>query len=367
MLSLISLIINYSQFNYLQKVTPKQGVKGETVNLDMQVHNDFIVPLPMVDIEYDLPDDSLNLYANSARFGVPGRDKVSINQNVFCKYRGKWRVGIKKARIYDMFGLFHITLDFYKNPNYRTQSLIIAPRIVNLDFLPLPFKENASSQNPVQKITSDTAETSDIRAYINGDILKKIHWKLSLAKQELMVKNHSLSLEPDTLIYVDCSSHGFTGIKAIELEDMIAECATAVSNYLLQSYLAAKFVMVGKERTELIGRSPEDFNAVYENISNLTFDYDFFLLRFVRGRTVGHSACELDIHHHPFHHPERVRQPGIFKGSVHKHNAYPGGRRKNGRRRKPQEHDNRTQVRRDSGHMPFPRRRSEYEHKGAGK
>jgi uncharacterized protein (DUF58 family) len=275
LLSLISLIINYSQFNYLQKVTPKQGVKGETVNLDMQVHNDFIVPLPMVDIEYDLPDDSLNLYANSARFGVPGRDKVSINQNVFCKYRGKWRVGIKKARIYDMFGLFHITLDFYKNPNYRTQSLIIAPRIVNLDFLPLPFKENASSQNPIQKITSDTAETSDIRAYINGDILKKIHWKLSLAKQELMVKNHSLSLEPDTLIYVDCSSHGFTGIKAIELEDMIAECATAVSNYLLQSYLAAKFVMVGKERTELIGRSPEDFNAVYENISNLTFDYDF--------------------------------------------------------------------------------------------
>ena len=275
LLSLISLAINYSQFNYLQKVTPREGVKGESVNLDMQIHNDFIVPLPMVDIEYDLPDDSLNLYANSARFGVPGRDKVSINQNVYCKYRGKWKVGIRKARIYDMFGLFHITLDFYKSPNYRTQSLVIKPRIIKLDYLPLPFKENASSQNPIQKITSDTAETSDIRKYIPGDILKKIHWKLSLAKQELLVKNHSLSLEPDTLIYVDCSSHGLTGIKAIELEDMIVECATAVSNYLLTACMFSKFIMIGNERTELIGRSPEDFTAVYESISNLVFDYDF--------------------------------------------------------------------------------------------
>ena len=275
LLSLISLVINYSQFNYLQKVTPKEGVKGENVNLDMQVHNDFITPLPMVDIEYDLPDDRLNLYSNHASFCVPGRDKVSIAQTVYCKYRGKWKVGIKKAKIYDIFGLFHITLDFYKSPNYRTQSLIIKPRIINLDYLPLPFKENASSQNPIQKITSDTAETSDIRKYISGDILKKIHWKLSLAKRELLVKNHSLSLEPDTLIYVDCSSHGFSGIKAIELEDMIVECATAVSNYLLRSYLVSKFIMIGKERTELIGRSPEDFTAVYETISALSFDYDF--------------------------------------------------------------------------------------------
>jgi len=275
LLSLISLFVNYSQFNYLQKVTPTEGIKGESVTLDMQIHNDFIVPLPLIEIEYDLPDDSLNPYTNKAHFGVPGRNKVSIIQKVYCKYWGKWPVGIRKAKIYDIFGLFHITLDFYKNANYRTQSLVIKPRIVKLDFLPLPFKENVSSRNPMQKITTDTAEMSDIRKYIQGDILKKNHWKLTMKKQELMVKNHSLSLDPDTLIYTDCSSHGFEGIKAIELNDMIVECAASVANYLLGAYLPAKFIMVGKERLELTGRSPDDFTAIYESISNLTFDYDF--------------------------------------------------------------------------------------------
>lgn len=274
-LSVITLVINYSQFNYLQSVTPKTGVKGETVTLDMNIYNDFIVPLPMIELIYDLPDESLNMYSSSSVFAVPARSKVSISREVYCKYMGKWKVGISKVKIYDMFGLMHLTMDFYKNANYRTQSLIVKPRIVNLDYLPMPFKENISAQNQTHKNTADTAEVSDIRKYIQGDILKKIHWKLSAAKSELMVKNHSLSLDPDTLVYVDCSSHGFDGIKAIELEDMIAECATAVAHHILQGYLSAKFVMMGKERFEITGRRPDDFFSVYEYISEISFDYDF--------------------------------------------------------------------------------------------
>jgi hypothetical protein len=152
---------------------------------------------------------------------------------------------------------------------------VVKPRIVHLDYLPLPFKENINAQNQTNKSTADTAEVSDIRKYIQGDILKKIHWKLSAAKNELMVKNHSLSLDPDTLVYVDCSSHGFSGISAIELEDMIAECATAVAHHILQGSLSAKFVILGKERVEITGRLPDDFFSVYEYISDISFDYDF--------------------------------------------------------------------------------------------
>ncbi len=274
-LSVITLFISYSQFKYLQSVTPKTGVKGETVILEMAIYNDFSLPIPMIEIIYDLPDESLNIYSNNSVFAVPANNKVSISREVYCKYMGKWKVGISKVKIYDAFGLIHFTTDFYKKANYPTQTLIVRPRIVNLDYLPMPFKENISAQNQTHKNTADTAEISDIRKYIHGDILKKIHWKLSAAKNELMVKNHSLSLDPDTLVYVDFSSHGFDGIKAIELEDMIGECATAVANYILQRYLSAKFVMMGKERFEVTGRRPDDFFSVYEYISEIPFDYDF--------------------------------------------------------------------------------------------
>jgi hypothetical protein len=275
LLALLSLLISYWQLNYSQKVFPKNGVKGQTVELDIQIHNEHAFPLPLVEIEYDLPDESLNLYKNKKSFGVSPKNKKSIKKEVYCRYMGKWLVGISKIKIFDIFGLFHLTIDFYKNANYHNLTLLIKPRVVNLDYLPLPKKESSTTQNPIQKITSDTAEMRDIRKYEPGDILKKIHWKASISKQELMVKNYSLSLDSDNLIYIDCSSHGLSGIKRIELEDMIAECATAVSNHLLKSFFPTKLVITGKERLEFFGRSPEDFMPMYDGISNINFDYSF--------------------------------------------------------------------------------------------
>ncbi len=275
LLALLSLFVSYQHVGYLQEIKPKEGVKCETVVLKIQIYNDYFIPLPHIEVEYDLPDEKLNLYSSKTRFGVSSVNRVISNQDVYCKYRGKWKVGIKKLRVYDMFGLFHITLDFNKNPKYRMLDLIIKPRIVKLNYLPLPFKENASSQNAIRKLTLDTAEVSEIRKYVEGDILKKIHWKLSSSKQELLVKSYSLSFDLETYLYLDCSAHDYIDIEAIEIEDMIAESATAVANYLLQACLPTKFIIMDNERTEMQGRSPDDFWNFYENISNISFDYDF--------------------------------------------------------------------------------------------
>ncbi len=277
LLSLISLFIGYMQFMYLQKLEPKYGTKGEKIELEMQIHNEFIMPCPMIQIEYDLPDDSLNLTRSIETFGIMHNSIHSIFETIYCRYRGKWQVGIKKATIHDVFGLSKFTLDFHKNPNYRTLTLIIKPRIIELTSLPLPYSETHSNQRQILKSTQDTAEISDIRKYQHGDILKKIHWKLTAAKRELLVKNYMLSYTPDTLLYIDCSNHNKTGIEAIILEDMIIECATAIANHLLKSYLPMKLITIDTERSVLTGNNPDDFNLIYNFLTILEFKSDFKL------------------------------------------------------------------------------------------
>ncbi|MCK5129278.1 MAG: DUF58 domain-containing protein [Clostridiales bacterium] len=277
LISVVSLAIIYTHYYYLQNLTPIHGVKGESVDLTMQLHNEYRMPLPLVELVYDLPDSSLTLVPNNSKFGVLDNDVVSINEKIYCKYRGEYQVGIKKVILYDMFGLLKITLDFNKISTFKTLSLVIKPRIVPLSGIPLPFRENSSSHNPIRKPTNDIAEMSDIRQYIQGDILKKVHWKLSFSKQELLVKNYSLSFDPDTIIYLDCSNHSLEGVEAITLEDMIIECATAVSNHLLKSHLPTKLITIDAQRTILTGNNPKDFPAIYEFLSNIKFSSDFML------------------------------------------------------------------------------------------
>ncbi len=275
LLSVATLIISYIQLKFSQHINPPEAVKGKTVELIMQIYNEHIYPMPLIEVEYDLPDDNLNMYKSTEYFGFMQKSKKTINKKVHCRYMGKWPIGLSKIRIYDVFGLFFFTIDLVESAKYKTLILSVMPRIVKLDYLPLPQRENMSTQNPLQKTSSDIADMKDVRNYEYGDILKKIHWKLSAAKQQLMVKNYSVSLNPDTFIYIDCSSHGLEGISKIELEDMVAECATAIAHHLLKQNMSTKLVIVGKEEEEYSGRELEDFYAMYIGISNISFDNDF--------------------------------------------------------------------------------------------
>lgn len=273
----LSLLIGYNQFKYTQILSPKHGIKGEQVDLEMQIYNETIIPFSHLELEYNFFDKNLDTITKIESFGIMPRSHVSIKEKIDCMYRGKWNIGIKKAVIYDVFGLFKLTLDFYKRSNYRTLSLLVKPRIVHIDALPLPYRETRSSQNPITKLTRDTVEISDIRKYAHGDILKKIHWKLSLSKQELLVKNHLMSYTPDTILYIDCSQHIYQGLDAIRLEDMIIECATSLTSYLLNKYMPMKLITIDTQRVELSGSTPDDFNMMYNFLSDLEFNTNFML------------------------------------------------------------------------------------------
>ena len=60
----------------------------------------------------------------------------------------------------------------------------------------------------ISRMTEDAASPSGVRDWIPGDALKKVHWKLTMRKRELMVRTYEESARPDTLLLVDLAPLG---------------------------------------------------------------------------------------------------------------------------------------------------------------
>ena len=56
------------------------------------------------------------------------------------------------------------------------------------------------------RATEDINSPSDVRTYAPGDPMKKIHWKLSLRKRELLVRRFEEPALPDALVLMDQSA-----------------------------------------------------------------------------------------------------------------------------------------------------------------
>lgn len=275
LVSIVSVIYAAAMFKYLQTMTPLQGVKGETVRYKLQLSNDSWFPIAYLSISYDTIDSLLGGQASKVTMSLTPRTTVEQEQDILCRFRGRWQVGVKSAVIRDFFGLISLKLNVTRFLSHKTISLLVKPRIVVLSRLPMRRKKDEGPMETLPRPTSDTAMMSDIRKYAYGDQLKKIHWKLTARTRELMVKNYEESSLPDMLLYLDTSSPELERMERLNLEDTLVECATAVVHHLLVNHMPLSLIAYGKTRMQLRGSRPEHFQSFYTLLSDIPFDGQF--------------------------------------------------------------------------------------------
>ena len=275
LLSIFSVIYTSVNFKYLQTLKPLQGIKGETVDFKLHISNDFFFPVPFISLYYDTIESLLSGQPIKANLSLMPRSSIERDESIFCRYRGRWQVGVKKVEIRDFFGLISIKLDINRFLSHKPIVLLVKPRIVRLTKLPMRRKKDEGPMETLPRRTDDIAMMSDIRKYMHGDQLKKIHWKLSARQRELMVKNYEESSLPDLLLYLDTNFHNLEKTDRLNLEDTLVESATAVVHYLLENNMPISLISYGKTRLQLRGSRPEHFQSFYTLLSDIPFDGKF--------------------------------------------------------------------------------------------
>lgn len=136
------------------------------------------------------------------RFSVDAGKKRDRRIPVVMNNCGNVAITVENVRIYDYLNIFAWTV----GKNFETQNVLILPPLKEM-YLGRDRWYNETSEDSDRfskyKKGDDPSEIFDVREFVDGDKIQRIHWKLSGKTGSLMVKEGSLPLTKVVNIFID--------------------------------------------------------------------------------------------------------------------------------------------------------------------
>ena len=225
------------------QLSGKTVYRGDDVELSLRVHHSGLLPIAPLLLE--LTDPSGNRERDIRLKNMPNRVQ-SMRLPVHAAHVGVFSVGLHSCTVEDLLGLVRKKVPFQQT----SFELLVLPRTFDVE--PLKLAPGDPGSELMARATEDLSAPSDVRNYQPGDAMKKIHWKLSLRKRELMVRKFDEPILQDVLILMDCSrppSWGHPQAEA-DLRDALLETTASV--------LTAQLSTDHQFRLPLLGSHPVD-------------------------------------------------------------------------------------------------------------
>ena len=246
-----------------QQLTPHKTFRGESAALNVTARH--FCPLPIGRITFCC------LCAGRAwECALPSRPftEHTVSQTLPAAHVGQYETGVRRAEINDLFGLFRMKKKFPSG----LLSLAVLPNPFPIDKpRPAVGDDGAAALGRTQE---DYNAPEDVRAYRPGDAMKRVHWKLSSRKRELLVRRFEMPAPPDTLILLDCTPPtGGAGAEegAERLRDALCETAVAVAKLQMEDSSPVRLPLYGAKATEFISDQASGLALLQEMLASQPF------------------------------------------------------------------------------------------------
>lgn len=256
----------YLRFEYTQGTDRKTVLKGESIKFLFGINNRDFFLYPYIRINLYGAETMFNREFQAKSFSIlPLRDR-KYSFDLKCKYRGYYEIGIKSIEIEDFLGIFKLV---YKagEPVFIT----VHPRVVYLKNFRLKTNYISEAHSILNNRYEDMTTVSEIRKYRYGDSLKKIHWKLSVKMNEIMVRNYQSTSQTSVTVFIDLKRNRFSPEQNIIVEDKLIEAAVAVIQYCLSNWIHTNIVYYQEEVVSVEAKNPTEFDSIYSLLSVVGF------------------------------------------------------------------------------------------------
>ena len=213
-------------------VRDKTVSKNTLFPVQLIVENRSIFPIGKAEahIEYSNGfSDSVSSFV--IYFPIQPRNSQKITFQLNSEYCGLIRIRSAKLCIYDPLKLFRFKL----SQSIQTE-VTVSPTGYNVCG-EVVFSDNIQDESEVfseNRPGNDPSEIYDLREYIPGDRLNRIHWKLSSKKDNFIVKEYSLPTDAPCALFLDLRSY-CNDDKAIFVYDALIETFISLSTFLLDN------------------------------------------------------------------------------------------------------------------------------------
>lgn len=221
--ALLSVLLSRVYLRVRCELTHPRLARGENTQLIITVGR--CAPLPVYPLE-------LSIVSGADRFSIaasPSPLKAqTLSLDIAARHVGLHTVGVEEYVFYDIFGLFRARI---RCGDSARRQLMVLPQPFEVD--PLRFLSGDEGTSRQNRTTEDLSSPEDVRTYRAGDPLKRIHWKLSSRRRELIVRRFETPAPPDTLILLDFTLPGAEDDSEetrLTLRDALCETALSVAD-----------------------------------------------------------------------------------------------------------------------------------------
>ena len=194
------------------------------------------------------------------------------SENTFtCPHVGVFGVGLISVSFTDCFGLFALR----HRVRQPLSTLTVLP--VPAESAPLKYSPGEGESTMTQRALADLTTPADTRAWQEGDELKRVHWKLSMRRQSLMVHTYETPQRPDALVILDCAQVEAPENRRAHVADVMLETCAGILKRLLEDKRPTRLPLTGDQPTELSGQGPEHLAPMLTALASepLTSSADF--------------------------------------------------------------------------------------------
>ena len=221
--------------------------RGDNVSLLLRVRHRGWIPIAPVLLELStLTGDKRREIRLK---NLPGRTQT-LRMPLYAAHVGVFSSGIRSCTVEDLLGIFQRKI----NPSDTEYTLTVLP--LTFDTEPLVMAPGDPGSEIMARATEDLNAPSDIRSYQPGDAMKKIHWKLSLRKGELMVRKFDEPVLQEALILMDCSRPPDLGRPDAEadLRDALLETGASLFSDQVKTDHTVRMPLTGNHPVDLDDR-----------------------------------------------------------------------------------------------------------------
>ena len=266
---------------YSRSFSERRAFVGETIDLDLSVTNQKLLPvswlrivdrvptaLPLEGIEV-APTEVPTVSRIRLVFALRWYERVSRRYQVRCVQRGFYPFGPAELEAGDVFGLFS-----RKRRIEKRQWFIIYPKIESLTDLGLPPKEPFGPAKAMRQLFDDPIRTVGVRDHHPEDDFRRIHWKATARRQRLQSRVYEPSTAHNLVIILNVATLAkhWQGYIAQRMERVVSVAGSIAAHAVEQRWpvgLIANGAMPESDQAlkVLPGRSPAQLTHIMEALA----------------------------------------------------------------------------------------------------
>ncbi|MGZ4625287.1 MAG: DUF58 domain-containing protein [Kineosporiaceae bacterium] len=226
----LGALLTTSRYRYRlalkRTIAPARVVAGTTARVSLELENLTRVPTRVLLAEDRVP------YAlgPSPRFVIarlPGRRRAAVTYSLRSEIRGRYALGPLRLRLTDAFGMCEVTRSFT-----GTDRLVVVPKVFPLGGVQGSGQWAGTGDSLTRNAAAAGEDDVAIREYRYGDDLRRVHWRSTAHRGELMVRRDEQPRQMRATVILDTRAVGHRGDGPASSFEWAVSAAASVAIHL---------------------------------------------------------------------------------------------------------------------------------------